>query len=71
MIPETGNPEINPKSVAYFSATKKCPSAHHVYHAIHHKLTTQKPRSATHFSQNTLQKRQTRRRKASAKKSSN
>jgi len=48
---------------------KKCLSTHHVYHAFHHKLTTQIPRFATQFLQNPLQKDQNRLQKKSRTKS--
>jgi hypothetical protein len=41
-----------------FSGGKNMLFSVHVYHAFHHVLTSKSPRSAHHFSQNTLQKQQ-------------
>jgi hypothetical protein len=48
--------KIKLRKVAYFSATKYDHQSTIALPRIHHKLTTQKPRSATTISQNPLQK---------------
>jgi hypothetical protein len=45
------------KNLALFLEPKIVVSNHHVYHAFHHDLTTEKPRFARTFSQKPLQKR--------------
>jgi hypothetical protein len=47
------HPKIKLEDVAHFLALENSPPKHHVHHAFHHNFTTQKPRSNTHFFQNT------------------
>jgi hypothetical protein len=49
-------PEKTVENVAYFSAAKNTLSKHHLHHAFHHDHTSKKPRSNTHFFQNTPEK---------------
>jgi hypothetical protein len=42
------NAKIVEKPVPFFNVEKR-PSAHHVYHAFHHNLTTKKPRPTLPF----------------------
>jgi hypothetical protein len=60
-VKRSSGPRENESGIrGIFFAIKKRPSTHHIYHAIHHKLTIQKPRSAPHFLQKPLQKHQNR-----------
>jgi hypothetical protein len=49
------NAKIVEKPVPFFNVEKR-PSAHHVYHAFHHNLTTKKPRPTLPFLKKTPQK---------------
>jgi hypothetical protein len=52
----SGLPKINLRWLSYFPTAENCRPAVHVYHAIHHKLTTISPQPKPSFSQNTPQK---------------
>jgi len=45
-------------NLSHFSDRKNTLPNHHVYHAIHHVLTSKKPQSKRHFPQNPQQKPQ-------------
>jgi hypothetical protein len=47
--------KIKLKSVSHLRRGEKCPSAHHVCHAFHHKVTTKTPRLRKHFFKKPLQ----------------
>jgi hypothetical protein len=55
--PFAGVVQNKAKKSGIFSAPEKHHPTHHNSPAIHHKLTSKKPRSAHHFSQKPLQKR--------------
>jgi hypothetical protein len=50
------DPKIKLENVAHFLALENTPPKHHIHHTSHHDFTTQKPRSSTHFFQNTPKK---------------